>query len=301
MIYQSRLLFLTLFLLWASSSQAQVLWTEDFEGTNASIKASFIDTSCLNGANQSTFPEASNPGISTARAHSGSRSIRYHYGGHQYPLHLGLRQSEFGLAEWPSYGGCNAGRSFTPQPEIWVSWYEFYETGFVIDEIGTKGLQIQMTGNGGYFWLMDGIGGANGTGLVRQAHAVPNAWIPSVGRYDNRVIFTSTNTPVNRWVYSEVRIKLSTNNQPNGIIEWYEDGRLVGSAYDIQFAGFVGGGSLGPLSSDTKLSGIGLYVQDGMGDLYRDDLTVSTTRLDGTGNTQPPTPRPASPKNLTVN
>lgn len=265
---------------------ASLPFTETFENFDTSNPNGWYDSGC---GNNIWRPTLDNPQISSARAFSGSKSVRYYYNGHQ-PHHMGIRPAN-GLPEWPQFGGCSAKKYHELSREVWYTWMEFIEPGFEVDEIGTKALQVGYMADGkqGYAWL-----GYMGS-FSRNFYFGP--YIPREGRftpytdgvYDQLNMPLNMSVPTGQWVCLEVRFVASALGQADGSVTAYMNGNQTAYHDRLRW----GDTYLQRPYQDMKFQFIGLYVQDGMGTLYRDNITVSKTRTAAcTGGSVPPPPPP---------
>lgn len=265
-------------------AEAALPFTETFEAMDTSYPNGWWDTSCTGGS----WPNSSNPGLSTTRAFAGAHSMKYHYGGHQ-AHHMGTRPS-LGLPEWPLSGGCSGGKQFVPTTDLWLTWAEFIEPGFEIDEIGTKSIQVGFLADGqwGYAWYTYMWGS-------RALTFDPYIRMPS-GNFDTVNLGLNYTVPTGRWVCLESHLTVNTPGQANGIMTFFAEGQQRANYTNLEWGNTV----LNKPYQDMKFKFIGIYVQDGMGDLYRDNLTVSATRVGCGSGSGGDTTAPAPPRGLTL-
>jgi hypothetical protein len=250
-----------------------VFWDEDFEDMNAVAQnwsaqrcddLAGVNSGGANSAWTGVWPLLSNPRIVSGKGYTGNNAVRYVYGGHQKG-HMGIREANGWGSEWPEWWGCAAYRSFPPSQEIWIRWMEYLEPGFEVDEIGTKGLQI-LFDDGGYNWFVYMWGG-------RQLEFGPAVRFAD-GTMDIKGIKSSFSMPDGQWVCYEARFRKHDLGQANGVYELFVNGgnTPVASVYDLEW---VENWQV----TDRPFGAIGLYVQDGMGTLYRDRIAVGTERI----------------------
>ena len=99
---------------------ATVFWTTTWDEDPAVITAypgGWWDNSCGGTA----WPLTSNPYISNLRAFSGTKSLKHHFYGHQ-----------------PYAGGCFVDRWYPASDEVWFTYWEWMDTGFLTDSPGTQ-------------------------------------------------------------------------------------------------------------------------------------------------------------------
>lgn len=293
-----------------STSDAAILWQEDYEGTQAQINANWQASSCAGD-----FFVGSTPSISTTRAFSGSKSLKHVFTGHQ-PGHIsaGYTQGPMGSS---AGGGCFTDAIWaTKVDEAWYTWYEYWDAGFIVDEISTKAIKPGDENKGSHWWGYHGgpyppnippffFGGSccsnligrqlgfacqnckDGSGTALGATWDPNAW----GGKDYHQNMTGFTQPDDKWVCVENHLKYNTPGQANGMIETFQTNMTDGTP-TIQSLGYYnlelrGARTTDPLPSDAGFQIVREYVQDGKGTIYRDKLMVSTTRV-GCSGTPPP-------------
>lgn len=250
-------------------SSAEVFWKTTWDEDPAEIAAypgGWWDTSC--GA---SWPETSNPGTSNLRAFSGTKSLKHHFFGHQ-----------------PYAGGCFADRWYPAVDEVWFTYWEWMDDGFQVDSPGTKALKPGDNRGShwwGYMW--------NSRFLSFTCQSCKDAAEGEWGSENYYQNMTSFAMPDATWVCYELHLKYNTPGQKNAV---YEGFATPYGGQTVQFAGYYnrewrGTSTSDPLPSNTQFAMMREYVQDGIGELYRDDHTVSTTRV-GCGNGVPPPPPP---------
>lgn len=248
-------------------AQAVVFWTTTWDEDPAVISREpdgWWDDSCGGAA----WPTVSNPGISNLKAFSGTKSLRHHFAGHA--------------------GGCFVDRVFPATEEVWFTYWEFMDPGFQIDATGTKALKPG-DNFGSHWWVY--MWGSRQLSFACQAckDAAEGAYGTET-YYQNMTAFAM---PDNKWVCYELHLKYNTPGQKNAV---YEGFATPYGGQTVQFAGYYnrewrGASTTDPLPSQSKFALMREYVQSGTGELYRDDHTVSTTRV-GCGNGVPPPPPP---------
>lgn len=266
-----------------------ILFAEDWEGSTSGIITNWSDTN-----DPTHWPTTSNPSVSTTRAWLGTHSLKYHYAGHQ-SAHVGLCP----CTSFPVFGGVFGARYFTQQDEIWLTWFEYMESGFTVDCIGTKswGIYSQDSINQNLWFVYEN----GGRSLFLDLQLWGNLMGGTTLRFHN---VSSFSHPDNKWICYEAHLKWNTPGSSNGLYELYTTNMTDGGATILR-ARYINQQWRGPLPtslvpSTTQFARLKAYVQDGMGDLYRDNITVSTTQV-GTGSAPPlDTTPPAAPTGLQV-
>ena len=259
-----------------------LLWEEDWEDTISTylLNTTWGDTSCT-GMGVVT----GNPRVVTDRPYSGTRSLRFVYAGHQQAhIDNGARVSIYHLPEWPKspQGQCNNHRYFVPQDEIWLRWMEYIEPGFQVDEIGTKSIQLIYSksygGYDAYSWFSYMWGADPPTyGRRLDISQLPDGVELGKNYYQNMEEFVM---PDGQWVCYEAHLKLNLPGQSDGMFELFVtpmNTRRTQQATGYYNKMFRGGTTF--LTNDMKIGGLGMYVQDGMGTIYRDRIAVGTQRI----------------------
>ena len=131
-----RLLLLILFLAVPSVGQAANLFTEDFESSVATLQAKY---SC---SYSSPFVDGAAQDWDNAQSFAGTYALKQAYAGSQY--------------DSPPQGGGSCEYDFADQtqPEIWITWYHRFGTGF------------QTAGGGGVGGVVGGVVGGAAGGAV---------------------------------------------------------------------------------------------------------------------------------------
>jgi hypothetical protein len=272
-------LFLVCWLLVPAAAMAEVFWTSTWDEAPSVISAypnGWWDNSC-----GGSWPETSNPGLSTTQAFSGTKSLKHHFAGHQ-----------------PLGGGCFMDRAFPQTDEVWFTYWERMEPGFVIDSVGTKALKPG-DNRGSHWWVY--MWGSRQLSFACQA--CKDAQEGAYGTETYYQNMTPFSMPDGQWVCYELHLKYNTPGQKNAV---YEGFATPFGGQTVQFAGYYdrewrGTSTTDPLPSNATFALMREYVQDGVGDLYRDDHTVSTTRV-GCAGLPPPSSNstPQAPATLIV-
>lgn len=307
------LILLTVFFFYSPKIFAVVLWTEDWEESSAIITSP--DRWGFSSSNSANWPNSGNPSVSSQRAFSGGKSLKHVFTGHQ-PDHIsgGFTTSPMGSSLG---GGSYMSRKFTPSDEIWATYYEFMESGFIIDEIGTKVLQFGDDARPHwwvYMWGPENMNSNMNAGKGNLEYScqrckpkntpLGETWANgSTAQYYNNGSFTMLD---NTWVCFELHMKYNTPGAADGAVEAYATNMSTNST--VKFMGnynleMRGARTTDPVPSNAKFDFVKEYVQDGKGILYRDKLTISTTRVgcSGTPPADPPPPaKPRSPTRLRI-
>ena len=151
---------------WTIPAHATVDWDESFEYANDTAFGIVWDHSCLG-----------NPGISTTRAHSGTKSVRLRYTGT-----VGVD---------PGAGGCFMDRPHTASDTLYMRMW-MYLDNFQVNAVGTK---VQAQGPIGKYpsvwWDMES--GNTVLSVVVQGIILAN------GSQDSQVVFGGGAIPQNQW------------------------------------------------------------------------------------------------------
>jgi polysaccharide lyase-like protein len=237
------------------SSHATVDWTEGFEYADDTAFGAVWSASCLG-----------NPGISTDRAFSGSKSVKLVFNGT-----VGVD---------PGAGGCYMDRYLPALSDTLFTRIYIYLENFTANSTGTKML----------------FAGQNG--------AYPNFWWEQNGGPNLNMIISSTTPdgqnvyggalPQNQWACIETRITMNTPGAANGIVQSWVNGTQQINRSDLLLRGATLTQQNGP---NSQLEFLRIYVQHGWGTMYYDDYAVSRDARIGcsgspapTGNTTPPAP-----------
>lgn len=308
---------------WAVPAHAVILLSEGWEGTCDEVKARWTPGS-YNSAGMG-FPCA--PGVfgttalqpyfldSTVKLF-GAQSLRYNFVGNQYD-------------GWNLSGGYND-RDFTPTSEIWITLYNRMSGGFQVAggggvggvvtkslytfmrsptrcvlnsnpmapaPCGSPGAQNQINGwSSGYQW--------GGRMMNMGAQGIKDAPIP-YGSHTLLHNVTPFHQPDNKWICYEWHFKLNTPGQSDGLFEQYatnvtDNGPAILTSRHLNRR-WLGDTPNDTMPSDSQWFRMRNYRQDGLGQMWYDNQTVSTTRVGciGGGNTAPPdTKAPAGPIGL---
>lgn len=216
------------------SSHATVDWNDGFEYANDASLATVWDASCLG-----------NPGVSTDRAFSGSKSLRLSYRG------------QVGVD--PGAGGCYMNRYLPALTDTLYIRIYTYLANFTVSASGTKMVQIGQSCCYPNFWWEMLFGASNFSMAVTSV--VPT----SFNLYGGAI-------PQNQWVCLEGRITMNTPGVANGIIQSWVNGVQQINRADLLLRNAVLTQSNGP---NSKLHSLQLYTQHGLGTIYYDDFAVS--------------------------
>lgn len=286
-------------------AHAVTLLSEGFEGTCEEVRTRWpYQGQILLGQFPCIHPMTINTDLRFVR--SGSQSLKMQYEGGEI------------------YGGA-ATHAFADntRTEIWVTYdtymrapfYTGGDTSAGVGGVNTKGL---------YTYMNSPTSGARRWGWVPGwSWGTRNHNLGTQGCFDNlyngvNVPYTSTTffqnktiveQPWDTWVRHEVHYKLNTPGQANGLLEEYQTVGNGPRTLTTQYLNrqcldnFLGG----EMPSDARWFSMQIYRQYGNGELYIDNLTVTTEAV-GSGGTVPPPPPPAptdtsppnAPTSLTV-
>ncbi len=271
------------FLLFAIPSHATVDWTEGFEYANQSaMNAVWTGDACIADASVMT--------PSTTRAFSGSRSLRMNYTGHQ------------GIT--PSYHSCAMSRRLAAPTEVlYARWYMYMEN-FTVDATHTKVLKHTGSSYSSDWWGFHWGGPALDTAV--EGIILDNGSPDTQEHYGPSV-------PQNQWVCVETQEVMSSPGVDNGIIRMWINGvlgfqnlstRMRAAVPTLVSPGTSPQYNIYNLPTAT-FSEVVIYVQDGVGNIYLDDMAMSRdARIGCSGSTPVSTPTdvapPAAPRGLTI-
>ena len=258
---------LLILLLLPSLAHAAVDWDEGFEYANQTALESVWSTSCP-GNGTIIFP-------STTRAHSGSKSLKEHFGGHDV---------------W----SCFIDRNLSGSSDTLYSRFWMYMDNFTVDPTSTKStLSGEACCYPSFWWVMKF--GSTNLGVDVQGVILDN------GAIDTQVVNGGA-VPQNQWVCVETRLTMSTPGVDDGIVEQWINGTQTISKTNQRMRGATLNQGNSPTAT---FRFVRLYTQNGIGDIYYDDYAVSrNARIGcGSGTTPPPdiTPPPAISGTQTIN
>lgn len=277
-------------------AHAVTLLSEGFEGTCEEVRTRWpYQGQILLGQFPCIHPMTINTDLRFVR--SGSQSLKMQYEGGEI------------------YGGA-ATHVFADntRTEIWVTYdtymrapfYTGGDTSAGVGGVNTKGL---------YAYMNSPTSGARRWGWVPGwSWGTRNHNLGTQGCFDNlyngvNVPYTSTTffqnktiveQPWDTWVRHEVHYKLNTPGQANGLLEEYQTVGNGPRTLTTQYLNrqcldnFLGG----EMPSDARWFSMQIYRQYGNGELYIDNLTVTTEAV-GSGGTVPPPPPPPPPSDTT--
>lgn len=273
-------------------SFATQLLFEGWEGTPTSIASypnEWWDTSCTPTG---SWPSTSNPGLSTTQVYAGTTSLKRHFTGTQYDV--------------PPHGGCFTSKYFTGAQDIWVTWMELMSPNFT-----TAGSTLGGSGTKGLYFYAHRPGTSTGQGMVFEynwgsknyrlgVQAVYDA-TPQWDSYELTQNSTVFDMPSSKWVCYEGRVKLNDAGSANGEYQLYATNMTDGGA-TIQLANYTGkrwrgNNTSDPFPSDAVFNQLKVYTQDGLGDIWWDNIYITTTRQGCSGTppaadtTPPPVPQ----------
>lgn len=247
-------------------AHATVDWDEGFEyATNAAMD--LVWGSSCPGNDVILFP-------STERAHSGAKSLKEIFRGHQ------------GIT--PGYQSCWKDRNLTaPTTGTLYSRFWIYMDNFTVDSTTTKmALHPAYAGDAytSMWWVMM-------FGTPNFSVAVQRSYTPSGG--DNVENIYGPLIPQNQWVCLETRLTYATPGQQDGIVQAWINGTQVINRTNVW---------MDRAGQQSVFRAVRLYVQDGVGVIYYDDYAVSRDTRIGCGGSVPPsdTTPPATPSGFTA-
>lgn len=239
--------------------------------------------------------------VSTAQVFSGPFSIRQRYTGSQYAN--------------PPQGGGSCSYDFlgfdgSLRKDIWITWYHRFDGNFktggdesdplLVRSVATKGLYMYMkslsTGqeNGWVFHYFYG-----GTQLTLSAQGIKDARGPASGGfqpvpYDTENMWHNVqgySQPKGRWVCYEANYRLNDPGVANGQYLLYAQDMTLGGPSMLLASytnrEFLGATPSDRMPSDARWFRFRFYRQDGLGDMWYDNVRVDTTRV-GCSGAPPP-------------
>lgn len=251
-----------LYVFWTIPVHATVDWDESFEYANDTAFGIVWDHSCLG-----------NPGISTTRAHSGTKSVRLRYTG------------TAGVD--PGAGGCFMDRPHAASDTLYMRMW-MYLDNFQVNAVGTK---VQAQGPIGKYpsvwWDMEF--GAPNLSVVVQGVILNN------GAQDSQVI-SGGPIPQNQWACIETRLTMSSPGVDNGIVQaWINGTQVINKTTQRMRAA-----TINQLNYPTaQFASIRIYTQHGVGDIYYDEIAVSRdARIGCTASPSGDRQAPRAPSNF---
>lgn len=259
-------------LLFTMPSHAAVDWDEGFEYATNDAMDQVWSSSCP-GNGSILFP-------STDRAHTGSKSLKEIFRGHQA---IG------GQAATPGYQSCFKDRNLlAPTTSTLYSRFWIYLDNFTVDATVTKLTLHPMYASDAYttvWWdMMWGSAGFN---------AVLQRTYPDPLTNDPTQIHYGAGIPQNQWVCMETQITYATPGQRNGVIR-----NWINGVQGVNITNAL----MDQVGQQSAMRGVRLYVQDGMGTIYYDDYAVSRDARIGCNGSPTPsdTIPPATPSGFTA-
>ncbi len=248
-------------LLFGIPSHAAVDWDEGFEyATNDAMDAVWSSSCPGNGV--ILFP-------STDRAHTGSKSLKEIFRGHQA---IG------GQSATPGYQSCYKDRNLSaPTTTTLYSRFWIYMDNFTVDATTTK-LTLQPAYASDSYTSM-------WWGMMWGQPQFDVSVQKSTG--DTEVLYGGF-IPQNQWVCLE-----TTPGQNNGIVQNWINGALGVNRSDVR---------MDQAGQQSVFRAVRLYTQDGMGTIYYDDYAVSRDARIGCNGSPTPsdTTPPATPSGFTA-
>lgn len=217
--------------------------------------------------------------VSTARAHSGSKSLKFTY-----------------IGDASNQENCWIDKSYPVGTEIYVRWWLFLD-GFTSQFPPTKhifnGGLSQSDADGGYpnTWIM----------IEDPQNYLSLAWQGGGGNTANFI--KSGTYPVGRWTCVEAHIRMNTPDVADGIYQTWVDGQLRHNITNMlvrRSSVVINNVTYNTSTGDFNYTR--LYRQHGNGVLYIDQLAVGNTRIECGGASGPTdTVAPPVPTGLAVN
>jgi hypothetical protein len=315
---------------WTLPAHAITLLAEDWEGTCSEVAARWADSYSASPQTEQFPCESGSTYFGTASKQPffldsttklfGANSLRYNYQGTQY--------------DSPPQGGGYADRNFSQRSsEIWITFYNRMSAGFVtaggltfgqvggiggaatkgpysfmisdtkcvLNNVptnpapcGTPGATLQQNG-----WVFHYMWGSRN--LIMTAQGIKDA-VPAYQTQNLTHNVQTFNQPDLDWVCYEAHIRLNTPGQADGLYEQYAtnvtdgDPAILTTRYINRQ--FIDATPTGVMPSDAKWFKARTYRQDGLGQMWYDSITYSTTRIGCTGGSgggvvdtvPPPTP-----------
>ena len=221
---------------WTVPAHATIDWEDGFEYANDAALGAVWSYSCLG-----------NPGVSTERPHSGSKSLKLVYRG------------KVGVD--PGAGGCFIDRSLTAASDTAYFRMWTWQENFQADSVGTKMIQFAQNSTYPNFWWEMAL--SNEAMMMAVTSSSPPG---------SSNIFASVTIPQNQWVCLEGRITMNTPGVANGIIQSWVNGTQSINRTDVLLRNATLANFNGP---NSRMAFTRLYVQHGVGTIYYDDYAVS--------------------------
>ena len=247
------------------SSHATVDWVDGFEYPDS---AAMITTGGGPWVS-SCPPNQSNPGVSTTRAFSGSKSLQETFRGH-----AGVD---------PGAGGCYMDRNLNAASDTLYSRFYMYMDNFTVDATSTKmTLQGEDCCYPSFWWVM--MFGSPTLSVAVQGIILDN------GTLDTHTVSGGA-IPQNQWVCIETRLTMSSPGVDNGIIQaWINGAQVINVTNQRMRAATLNQKN----SPSATFKFVRLYTQNGVGHIYYDNYAVSRDARIGcsgavpTSDTTPP-------------
>ena len=235
------------------SSHATVDWNEGFEYANDTSFGAVWSHSCLG-----------NPGISTLRPFSGSKSLRLVFNG------------VAGVD--PGAGGCFVDRYLPARSDTLYTRFYMYMENFTVNQTQTKITNSGQEGLYPSFWWSMNFGSPN-LGVNVQGIILDNGVQETVNLYGGGI-------PQNQWACIETRITMSAPGVDNGIVQaWINGAQTLNKTNQRMRAATLNQHN----SPTTQFQLVRLYTQSGRGVIYYDNYAVSRDARIGCSGSPPPT------------
>ena len=243
---------------WAMPAHATVDWEDGFEYANDAALGAVWAFSCLG-----------NPGVSTERPHSGSKSLKLVYRG--------------AVGKDPGAGGCFIDRNLNALSDTAYFRVWTYQVNFAVNSVGTKMIQFAMNSSYPNFWW-------------EMFSSTPNLSMAVSSTDPTSFNVFGGSIPQNQWTCLEGRITMNTPGVANGILQSWVNGTQQINRTDLLLRNATLTRQNGP---NSRLEFTRLYVQHGVGTIFYDEYAVSRdARIGCTASPSGDRQAPRAPSNL---
>ena len=248
---------------WAVPAHATIDWTDGFEYANDTALGAVWAHSCLG-----------NPGVSSVRLHSGTKSVRLVFNGV--------------AGHDPGAGGCFIDRALPAKSDTLYTRFYIYMENFTVNNVQTKMTFQGQEGAWPSFWWSMNYGSPN-LGIQVQGIIFDN------GSQDTQSLFGGA-IPQNQWACIETRITMSTPGVDNGIVQgWINGAQSINKTTQRMRPATPNQGTL----PTAQFGFVRLYTQHGVGVIYYDDYAVSRdARIGCAGSPSGDMQAPRAPSNF---
>ena len=279
---------LLLLLLLPAPAPAVTLFSESFEGPCSAVGARWPAQS------YSGFPCSGVMTLSTSQVIGGTQSLEQFFQGGE--LHGGFVDAEF---------------ADQTRTDIWISFWNKLSVGFCaggdtacgVGGVGTKTIYMfaRSPSTGKFMgWVPNYMwGGLQHTLGTQGCRQNDNGFL-----YDSSILYQNVNPHAQQpglWYFHEVHYKFDGAGNNDSVIEEYMTPQGGQTFLATRYTGrdCLDNDTSGQAPADLAWYKIRLYRQYGLGQIYYDDITVSTERI-GSGGTVPPPPPPPPPPDTTI-